>query len=124
MASDQPDAMDLDVTAQLRILILLDITGSMSGEIRAVKQASAELVRLSGEEFNDVQLAVAIITFTEEDGCGKVRRSCEATHGRSTASCLTSDTPCTLTERWPYSYSVRNFPCDISEFASASQLQQ
>lgn len=52
-------------TAQLRIAILLDITGSMSDEIEAVKKASAEFVRLSGEDFLDEQLATAIITFTE-----------------------------------------------------------
>lgn len=67
MAQTDLAAMDLDVQADLRILILLDITGSMGGEIAAVKTASAELVRLSGQEFSGIGLSIAIITFTEED---------------------------------------------------------
>lgn len=63
----ETDAMDVDQAAQLRILILLDITGSMGLEIRAVREATAELVRLSGEKFRDTALAISIITFTESD---------------------------------------------------------
>jgi hypothetical protein len=58
--------------ASLRVLIILDITGSMSNEIEAVKQAVAEMVRLCSEELETAAgaLAFAFITFTEGDHSG------------------------------------------------------
>jgi hypothetical protein len=58
--------------ASLRVLIILDITGSMSNEIEAVKQAVAEMVRLCSEQLESAAgaLAFAFITFTEGDKSG------------------------------------------------------
>ncbi|WIA35205.1 hypothetical protein OEZ86_003668 [Tetradesmus obliquus] len=58
--------------ASLRVLIILDITGSMSNEIQAVKQAVAEMVRLCSEQLASAAgaLAFAFITFTEGDRSG------------------------------------------------------
>jgi len=55
--------------ACMRILIILDITGSMSNEIDAVKQAVAEMVDLCSE-LQSPSIAFAFITFTEGDDSG------------------------------------------------------
>ncbi|WIA35204.1 hypothetical protein OEZ86_003667 [Tetradesmus obliquus] len=58
--------------ASLRVLIILDITDSMSKEIEAVKQAVAEMVYLCSKQLASAAgaLAFAFITFTEGDESG------------------------------------------------------
>jgi hypothetical protein len=79
MAADVPMVeADAKPTPSLRVLIILDITGSMETEIKAVKSAVAEMVGLcsgmASADFNEEQdqpsLAFAFITFTEDDNSG------------------------------------------------------
>jgi hypothetical protein len=58
--------------ASLRVLIILDITASMSNELEAVKQAVAEMVGLCSEGVETAAgaLAFAFVSFTEGDNSG------------------------------------------------------
>lgn len=59
--------------ATVRLLFLLDITGSMSEEVNACKGAMQGLVSLCGTDLQDYagQIGFAVVTFTEDDkrGC-------------------------------------------------------
>jgi hypothetical protein len=79
MAADGP-MMDADAgsTAVLRILFILDITASMGAELSAVKGAVNEIAGLCSdmasinldEQQQQPSLAVAFITFTEDNNSG------------------------------------------------------
>jgi hypothetical protein len=80
MAADVPMVeADARPTPSLRVLIILDITGSMGHEITVAKSAVAQMVGLcSGmasadsdeEEEDQPSLEFAFITFTEDDNSG------------------------------------------------------
>jgi hypothetical protein len=59
-------------TASVRLLFLLDITGSMSEEIEACKGAMQGLVSMCTSQLQDLagQISFAVITFTEDDRAG------------------------------------------------------
>lgn len=58
--------------ASVRLLFLLDITGSMSQEIEACKGAMQGLVSMCTTRLQDYsgQISFAVITFTEDDRAG------------------------------------------------------